>query len=898
MDIDENDLLYSNVFIPQPELNSEISNESNEEFKKFYKQEESLNKEKKLRDTLDRMSIRSIYLNEDTDSNSILNSNRFNADNASIKSMNKSKVDSFNARGSDALPSRRTKEIITYVSVDSRDRDKLVYKNPSNFKIFLGKTFYNVKSIKLASIEFPNTNAVINSNNNKIYWRNLEDITTDTINAITQTYPTYDVSLRIGSYISGSLQTEISNKLATIKRKDGNSDYHYFLVTLDVDTDVVTFTSLILTQLPNNPIQTSSNSTVLRITAPSHGYEDGEYIYLVGAKTLAGIQSTTINTKHKIVVIDSDKFDIEINIKAGESLLGGGNTVKSGRIAPFQLLFGENSKTVAQNIGFPLENSSQLINTYIKSITNFYQAIITTKTPHFFQSNFNYLGQVCVINGSATSPIIDGSKIITRIISPTSFAIQISNILDLTSYNNGQVTFGGNTIDIESINNQNSSTILIQTFTDHNYSLNDLNTTITLYDTTTTPTIDGSHIIFQIFNTNTFVIPGEIPSGGEILTSVKPGDSGSIPRNKPLTTKTVKITNAIIGPTLFLTCPNHQLQVGDTFMIYNLITTPPISNNIVTVFSVPTSNTIVVNTPINSIDMANIDSEIAYIGTGLFSVSFPNHGFNNIVSIQNTSGYPAGQTVGNLLILQTQLPHNFTNGQLVRISKTNCTPIIDESYNISVINSDTFTIPYSYPIVSPGTSGIIGFAQDFHLYGSTNVGGIVSSEINGYSYNVRDIIDENNFTFYKQNEPAHSTEIGGGNSLYISSLLHGFNGQQTNTKNNLLNRSINLEGENYSFLCCPQLSTMMNTGNVKDVFARITLDQSPGNMVFSYLSNPKNFDTVPLHRLENLEFSVLNYDGSFYEFNDLDYSFTLEITEVIDITDNFNISSKRGIVDN
>ena len=34
-----------------------------------------------------------------------------------------------------------------------------------------------------------------------------------------------------------------------------------------------------------------------------------------------------------------------------------------------------------------------------------------------------------------------------------------------------------------------------------------------------------------------------------------------------------------------------------------------------------------------------------------------------------------------------------------------------------------------------------------------------------------------------------------------------------------------------------------------------------------------------------------------YEFNDLDYSFTLQITEVIDITDNFNLSSKRGIID-
>ena len=138
MDIDENDLLYSNVFIPEPDLNNEVSSESNEEFKKFYKREESLKEEQKLKETLDRMSIRSVYLNEDTDSSSIINNNRFNS--PSIKSINNnSKIIDKNGR--------RTKEIITYISIDSRDRDKLIYKNASHFKIFLGKTFYNVKSI-------------------------------------------------------------------------------------------------------------------------------------------------------------------------------------------------------------------------------------------------------------------------------------------------------------------------------------------------------------------------------------------------------------------------------------------------------------------------------------------------------------------------------------------------------------------------------------------------------------------------------------------------------------------------------------------------------------------------------------------------------------------------------
>lgn len=90
---------------------------------------------------------------------------------------------------------------------------------------------------------------------------------------------------------------------------------------------------------------------------------------------------------------------------------------------------------------------------------------------------------------------------------------------------------------------------------------------------------------------------------------------------------------------------------------------------------------------------------------------------------------------------------------------------------------------------------------------------------------------------------------------------------------------------------------MKNTGDVKDIFARITLDQSPGMMVFNFLSNPKQFDETPLNKLEELEFSMVNFDNSFYEFNDLDYSFVLEVIEIIDSDYSFNISSKRGIND-
>jgi hypothetical protein len=225
-----------------------------------------------------------------------------------------------------------------------------------------------------------------------------------------------------------------------------------------------------------------------------------------------------------------------------------------------------------------------------------------------------------------------------------------------------------------------------------------------------------------------------------------------------------------------------------------------------------------------------------------------------------------------------------------------------------IINKNIAFLPLS--VTPTSLNGILGLSNNFYLYGATTIGGIDQSLINSIEFSVRDIgnpriIDSgtnrnsdplNTFTFMC-NAFATSTETGGGSAVYISSLLHGFSGTQANTKNNALNRSINLEGENYSFLTCSVLNTMLNTGKVTNVFARISLDQPPGYVCFNFLSNPKIFDIVPLDILEQLTFSVYNYNNTLYEFNDLDFSFVLKITESVDFTHQFNISSRRGITD-
>jgi hypothetical protein len=924
MDLDPNDLLNTNIYIPKPTLDTDIEFNSNEEFKQYYEKQLQQQQETKLIS-----SINKIELNEDEDDTNLLNTNSFNME-------TKMNVDN--------SLTRFTREVKTLVSIDSRDRLKTIYPKPNHFKIFLAKTFSNVKSIKMVSIEFPNTDAVINLGNNKIYWRNLEDIQSDytvTTNGIVD-YPIYNINLRSGSYTSSTLQTEIQNKINLVRRRQGitttpviTPEFHYFLPSLDLDTDIVTLTSLNLKQLSNNPFTTSLASGVITVLFPNHGFTTNDFVHFVGAKGIAGIQATLLNTFHRITVIGLNQFTFEVNIKAADTVTGGGNVVRVGLKAPFQLLWGENQNTIASNIGFPLENSSELIKTYVQSLSNIFQMDITLTQPHNFTFSYTYIGQNVNIGTFINGIFITyATFMITNINNTRSIRVQISDdSIISTLINNAQANllqFQNLTpIPILTFSKFAIESFLITTFFNHNYNLLDINTNIILSDTVD-PNLDddvsydGTYLIQSIPSSNQIIVPG-------ILTRTNVHTRnyyGSLPRKTPLTSWTVSISeinnNYIqignIYYTRIVTTVAHKMLQGDKITIKNVSSTPQLIGAY-TISSVLTSESFLIQVSFSSIDTQNLSQ--AYIGTGLMTLSFPSHNFNSIINIQNGTPFNLFNNLNvpisiQPLIITTIVPHNLSVGNIVRLSNTGpvytnnvltsgIEPSIDGGgYIVHEINSlDTFTLvkvsgtnDSFVPIIqSPNITGTLGLNNNFYLYDIEDIGGITKTLLNNKLYTIRDIIDENTFTFMINDVYATSTEIGGGSNIHISSLKHGFNAIQTNTKNNILSRSINLQGEDYCFITCPQLDTMLNTGNVKNIFSRVSLDQPPGYVCFQYLSNPKQFHTIPLDKLEELEFSVVYHNGTLYDFNDLDFSFTLEITEVIDNTPAFNISSKRGISD-
>lgn len=237
------------------------------------------------------------------------------------------------------------------IDIDSAYRDKVFYPNANSFSYVFPFYFNNIISIKMIKSIFPNTDNVIKAGiNNKIYWINEEDIDLS--------FPIYSISLKPGNYGADTIGTEIQTRMNLIKRRNGAGDYHYFLVTVDTNTDVIQFTSLINNQLNNNPLTTTAGSGVIVVSHTSHGYSTSQIVYLSGSLSVGGISSTNINSNYPITVIDADSYSITVNVLASTSVSGGGDSILESIRSPFKFLWGDYSDTIEKNLGFSNENSS------------------------------------------------------------------------------------------------------------------------------------------------------------------------------------------------------------------------------------------------------------------------------------------------------------------------------------------------------------------------------------------------------------------------------------------------------------------------------------------------------------------------------------------------------------
>ena len=734
----------------------------------------------------------------------------------------------------------------TTVLINSKNRDRRIYPSPSDFQIYTGVTFSNVARIELRSLIFPNVDQAINTQNNKIYWINKEDYYLG--------YPVYSAEVRAGSYTIGSISTELDRRMNTplIKRENGIGDAHFFVYDVSTDTDYFGFTNI--NAQPAISVKTFLGSGLIRVQQIAHGYSDGDRIYITGVRgTVGGISSVLINGTHTITVSNNDQFSFEVAQKSTEEAEGGGNNIRTGKAMMWQLLAGY-PDSLTDKLGFRFENSSMQIGEYC----NTYNGINNQTTPNKIQNFFFDPLRVPFFT-------VDVDVYLTRLVGGIESTI------------NGKYTLNGTlTIDTSVVPEVRTWSLVVT----RNVASSDPQVTFSISNDandqgqikyTSTNVTGFKSLVFKWYG----VFEGRRRESSEPVTEV----TFEVTPN-PFKTITLPITGISPGELTQLTIINHGLRVGDLIYLYNVQMTPSVYDSknhrgIVRIAEVPTSNLVKVD--FSSSSVISIDG--AYAGTRLIECTFPSHGFNQIVSIVPSS-------TPQWVRVTTLEPHEIDMSRGVYLSGTNSIPRIDGYYEYSselrIINRDTFEVFIGRSLTTTGFTGALNVDQNFTLYGTTDFGGFTNIDLNGVEFFVREVIDQDTFIFSTQTGFSTSQEYGGGSEVRINSKLHGWAGTHDNSPGGVLYKPISLAGNDYSYICMPNIKKgMVNSDGVHNVMALAYLRTAPGFVTFDEFLSEGFILDPPITKLGDIHLRCTDPFGNLLNFNSLEWSCALKITEMI-----------------
>ena len=114
------------------------------------------------------------------------------------------------------------------------------------------------------------------------------------------------------------------------------------------------------------------------------------------------------------------------------------------------------------------------------------------------------------------------------------------------------------------------------------------------------------------------------------------------------------------------------------------------------------------------------------------------------------------------------------------------------------------------------------------------------------------------------------------------------NDSYTKVTNNILQ----LYGDNYIILTCDAIQDDVKVGNLDGQLAKLFLSMPPGSIIYNHFVQLNYRLKKEKTNISELEFSFCYPDGTPFDFNGLDHSFTLEIFTRLSIVDNSNINSK------
>jgi hypothetical protein len=771
--------------------------------------------------------------------------------------------------------------------------------------------------------------------------------------------PIYKIECKPGNYTATTLSEQLQKSFNQVKRRNQTGQYHYFEVTVNLDTDVMSFDSVITKRLGSNPLTSTAGSEIITVNSRSHGLKTGDRVKMINVKAMAGIPAATLGGDFNVNVIDFNTFTYEVNTRATETTDGGGTTVMTGVNAPFRFLLDTQNTLIQYNIGFADENSSKSIRAndpittkilYIQDayINGDYITINTGITPHGLESASVIIIESIVNDGNdifITTDNDHGIEIPQRItIRNTNTQPKLDGVFNVIptgrryliiegrnvnlAGNYGEILYGGDKVAINGIFTTPKITNISEFFVE--------NTTLTTFDiyffaTNLDPVIPNTAYVgtsqvnvyhpdhhfnsikmITYYNNDfakikTFLPHEKIGSYSEGITII----------DGPVNTNTIDITLL-----------NHGLSTSDIITIADSNTDPitdgsyyiqvidqnTIRCNFIHSYFFTGTATIITGDKV-TINMSNsspkIDGYYPIINRHLLtSIS------TGTLSCTVTTSTPTPTEPGDIIYISANTipPINQELTVQTTISPTQFTIIPDQPITSSatsgyIINTTTSLIKTDFEIVLPGTEATFDCRELSAIHyriesedpNGDNIGGILLNYINGVPYEIN-IVDRNNYMIRVDGSYANKNFTGGGNNIVISSEIHGNRSIQSNTDTgettgNLF-RSISLEGENYIYLRIPTLDNLLtNNTNVSNVFAKLLLKESPGLMVFDgFVSNPKIF-YEPLSELSTITLEIVDKNGYAFNFNEINYSLTLEITERVEkIKDTGLSSTKMGTV--
>ena len=226
-----------------------------------------------------------------------------------------------------------------------------------------------------------------------------------------------------------------------------------------------------------------------------------------------------------------------------------------------------------------------------------------------------------------------------------------------------------------------------------------------------------------------------------------------------------------------------------------------------------------------------------------------------------------------------------TNG--ISAQNINTTHIVYEVNN----DNDTYSVvlpKININTVTTDTSGgesvviRVGFLVRFFFNKNNSAGSILG---------FRDVGKNNAITrFSNKVSNKDSYELEGSSSVNLNSA-----GLEKKIDSNILN----FTGENlYIYLTLNDYSNIITSNEINNAFAKILLTGNPGDILFNtFVPAIKEFDQ-PIAQLNELKISFLNPDGSLVDFNNINHSFTLKITEQINRPINTLLNTRFQIDNN